>query len=474
MSFAGSINLNLFPVRIITPVAAGIVCLYVSIRLLRRPKYQIPTDEPTQHGSSITLNHLIDPTIRAHHPDFNSSLIEKYPDHDAVQVDGLVGGYPVYIIHKYERVMEALSNHAMLASNPWPENRSLVTLNTMGKIDHDRVYRIIKKFYTPGTIAQIKDSISGLVAEHGRVLRNDGDVVKFAKRLHMHVSLMTSGLLHGLSVDDPRIDQFVLWNDIAVRLTAPLGGIGKRPNMSVTSCMRMLKGMSKSICGVLALISRIGVLQAWKLLSPIEAIFPSAPYSPTWEYPELLREIPEYFNTLYDLMASSDTNTAAGALFSNIGTGLTASEALATAVQLMVNMTTANSIMSLIYNRISDPSISCETVLAMDAPLQRNPRRAVVDVNVGKTKIPKGSIILLMIGAANLGCPEGKTPATFGFGLHQCIGRHLVNEELECVSEWLMELASTTAMSVKPGMKRLVDIDVGNWGFSKLEVSFSP
>ena len=444
--------------------ALGLVALY-----LRRKHTNYPQAGKT---SGIKVSDLRDPSIRADHIAFNNRLLREFPDDDAIELDDTLEGSHVFLVHRHAQVMQVISDHVTFTSNPWPGSRSLVTLNTMDKADHDRVFRLLKRFYTPAAVSQLEELLRSIVDAHGQSFERDGDAYRFAKRVHMHLSLLTSGVYSSIEAADPAIDQFIQWNDSAVLLAAPLGGVGGAPRVTWTRTKRLLASAGKSLPGMWGLIRRIGIWETFKLINPIESFWPSAPYTHCWDYPDHLPCIPEYFNRLFDTMATAHAETPAGVLFQNIGESVSASEALATLVQLMVNMTTANSTMSLIYRRIMDPNISPEQVLLDDAPLQRNPRRATKDGLVGGTRIPKGSIVLLMLGAANTSCPAGGTAATFGFGLHHCIGRHLVSLEMQIVSEWL-KLQMSGKKPVVEGLKRLVDRDVGNWGFLEFKLRFT-
>lgn len=440
--------------------AAASIALMATFKRLRGPSASNITE-----GNGISIGELLDPANRADHLAFNASLLARFPDDDVIPVKGSPDGTPVFLVHRHDRVMEVIANHECFSSNPWVGSRGLVTLNTMEKPDHDRVYRLLKRFYSPMAIQGIRDMIHDLVVMHGQRFERDHDAFMFAKRLHMHLSLNTSGISPTMDPEDPSIDEFIAYNDAAVRLAAPLGGVGMAPKWSIQSVGRLLRGVYASIPYLWQLVRRIGIRQTWTLIDPLKSVFPAFPYTHCWDYPDILKVVPAYFCRLYDSMSIASVDSPAGALFSEIGKTITASEAIATAVQLMVNMTTANAIMSYFYRKCSDPNISTEDILSNDAPLQRNPRRAKSTTTIGSSSIPSGSLVLLCIGVANMTCPSGGMMATFGFGLHHCIGRHLVNMELQLVSEWLHDRRVNLIR-----YDRLVDVDVGNWGFSSLEI----
>jgi len=447
----------------VVAAAAAIAGSVAMIAALRRQDARAIQRSP---GKGIHIDDLREPSNRADHLEFNASLLRRFPDENVIPVSGAEDGTPVFLVHRHDRVMEVIANHEAFSSNPWVGSRGLVTLNTMEKSDHDRVYRALKKFYSPAAIQGMRAMIQELVNVHGKELEQDGDAFKFSKRLHMHISLNTSGISPSMDPDDPAIDQFIMWNDAAVRLAAPLGGVGRAPVWSLESLRRLTRGVLASIPETIQLAKRIGLIETLKLIDPLKSMFPSFPYTHCWDHPEQLRMVPQYFCRLYDSMSAADENTPAGTLFAQIGKTISAGEAIATAVQLMVNMTTANAIMSFFFRKSSNPNVTTDDILTSDAPLQRNPRRAKQDAFVGSVQIPKGALLLLFMGTANMTCPSGGLMTSFGFGLHHCVGRHLVDIELKLISDWL----GTRRVDVLK-YDRLIDIDVGNWGFSLLDIT---
>ena len=446
------------PAWLLVGSAAAALLVFLKSRGVNRPS-------EGGRGASIEIAKLVDPIVREDHLAFNQELLDKFPSDDAIYVSGAPDGSDVYLVHRHERVMEVINDHQTFSSNPWFNRRGLVTLNTMERSEHDRVYRLLKKYYSSAAIQALEGHIHEIVVAHGNIFERDQDAFKFSKRLHMHLSLLTSGLSTDCSPTDTIIDEFITWNDAAVRLAAPLGGVGTKPILSLERFLAVCRGVGKSLREVWGLIHRVGLIQSWKLIDPIESLFPSFPFTHCWDYPEYMFMIPQYFNRLYDCMSVAQADTPAGALFHGIGRSISAAESIATAVQLMVNMTTANAIMSLLYRRCSQSSITPDDILRLDAPLQRNPRRAKRAGRVGSVHIKKGSLLLLMLGSANTSCPSAGVMTTFGFGLHHCLGRHLVQIEMRLIDEWI---GGRDCKLISFG--RLSDVDVGNWGFSELLV----
>merc|ERR1711865_729839 len=128
-------------------------------------------------------------------------------------------------------------------------------------------------------------------------------------------------------------------------------------------------------------------------------------------------------------------------------------------------------------------------VLRVDTPLQRTPKRALQNTHLDGTFIPKGSTVLLLLGAANMSpegcggdpsqfCPFGgsgsndkkESLVTFGPGSRQCLGQHLVMMEMESIVEFGLDNAPNLAVD-GPTM-RVHDVDVGNFGWSTLNLVF--
>merc|ERR1719296_58137 len=176
-------------------------------------------------------------------------------------------------------------------------------------------------------------------------------------------------------------------------------------------------------------------------------------------------------------------------------------EALTLMVQLMVNMTSANALANMVFRLATEETAAREVaanperlcpafvqeVLRLDAPLQRNPRRVVRNPERKWKDSPfrAGDQVLLLLGAANMDPAVFEAPGefrldrtagdssrglevSFGSGIHYCLGSNLVKMEMRLALECLLRRFSS--VELQGDYQRLVDIDVGNWGFLRLGV----
>jgi len=261
-------------------------------------------------------------------------------------------------------------------------------------------------------------------------------------------------------------------------------------------------GMLRSLLPTLTMFMRFGFRCTWEIVRPDVTVLwpPAAPRMGLWWHPELLPLVPQYFLSLYDLMQSTASGPLAGIREGVATKDLKLEEALTLMVQLMVNMTSANALANMVFRLATeetaarevaaDPARLCpafvQEVLRLDAPLQRNPRRVVKHPEKKWKEAPfrEGDHVLLLLGAANMDPAVFEAPGefrldrtagdgrslevSFGSGIHYCLGSNLVKMEMRLALECLLRRFSS--VELQGDYQRLVDIDVGNWGFRWLGV----
>ncbi|MDB5967870.1 MAG: cytochrome [Hydrocarboniphaga sp.] len=94
---------------------------------------------------------------------------------------------------------------------------------------------------------------------------------------------------------------------------------------------------------------------------------------------------------------------------------------------------------------------SIEETLRFEGPASMFPRRAKHDTSVGGISVPAGSMVYVMMAAANRDpsrwdrphefdiSRESKAHLGFGYGAHACIGLHLARKELQIYMEQVLE-----------------------------------
>jgi cytochrome P450 len=149
------------------------------------------------------------------------------------------------------------------------------------------------------------------------------------------------------------------------------------------------------------------------------------------------------------------------------GSPLNTEDYLALCAQLMVagSETTRNHLLSIMLMLCDDPALQrrlrsdpaliprfVDESLRLESPAQGLYRRTTREVELGGVRIPAGSIVMVMFGAANrdpaafqqpsimnLERPNLNRHMAFGYGIHSCIGRTLATAELNIATRRLLE-----------------------------------
>lgn len=468
----------------------------------------------------ITHEDLVDPEIRRDHLAFNAYLHERFAGQRFVPVRGEDG---CYVAFAHSTCREVMNDHASFSSNPYSEDR-LIALNTMSKADHKRVLQHVHKHYAQAEVASLKDRIRAVIERCTDELESGGlpsststgDAMTWAKRIHMASTLTRLGVQWD-SGNGPAswdlVDEIVMLNDAMVALVAPLGGVGRRyQTLGVGQLCWVLLCLLKSLPATLGMFFRLGFRCSWEIIRPDITILcpPRRPRGGLWWCPELLPLVPRYFMALKRLLEDAalpgptENEGPLHRISNGISRGaaeggLRMEEALTLLVQLMVNMTSANALGNMMF-RLGTEAEAGRQVLAeperfvadfvqeglrLDAPLQRNPRRVTSNLGAkwASTSLKPGDQLLLFLGAANmdpavfenpgefqLGRNNSTSAVSFGSGMHYCLGSDLVKLELRLALECLASRYSGVELDK---YERLVDVDVGNFGFRHLYVKLN-
>jgi cytochrome P450 len=122
-----------------------------------------------------------------------------------------------------------------------------------------------------------------------------------------------------------------------------------------------------------------------------------------------------------------------------------------------------------------------EESLRLESPTQWMPRRALDDLTVAGVQIPKGSLVLPMMGAANRDPREFERADSFdidrephvnlafGLGIHYCAGAPLARAETRVALNRLLDRFSSIERAGEP---RLSMVFLGNRGYDSMPVIF--
>ena len=204
----------------------------------------------------------------------------------------------------------------------------------------------------------------------------------------------------------------------------------------------------------------------------------------------------EYLRSVIDARRKEPTDDLISVLVDpNQGAVMSTQEVIFFSVVLLVagnetTMNTVGSAVELLMRRrdvleevAEDPSLIpnlVEEIIRMESPFRWMPRTAMRDTTIRGTPVPKGSDLLVMIGAANRDERRFDKPdhfdlhresaghLGFGFGIHFCLGASLARLETRVVLETLVPLLRDREL--RPGGATRTD-SFFTRGYSRMEVT---
>lgn len=207
-------------------------------------------------------------------------------------------------------------------------------------------------------------------------------------------------------------------------------------------------------------------------------------------------ELFQYMRSVIDARRKEPTDDLISVLIDpNQGLAMTTQDVIFFAITILVagNETTMNTVgnaVELLMRRrdvleevAEDPSLIpklVEEIIRMESPFRWMPRTATRDTEIRGTKVPEGSDLLIMIGAANRDERRFENPDQFdlhrntaghlgfGFGIHFCLGASLARLETRVVLETLVPLLRDREL--RPGGATRAD-SFFTRGYSRMEVT---
>jgi cytochrome P450 len=378
-----------------------------------------------------------------------------------------VPGAGFFVISRYDDIKQVSADVASFSSNSGPgvatagsaqpdeELRAIVsegypsvhTLLSADPPDHARYRGLVNKAFSARRVASMEGSIRAIATELADGFRAKGSVElihEFAAPLPLTVIADALGV--------PRSDlwTFKRWSDDAV---APLSGFLTRERQ--LECARSLVEFQQYFAAKLD--ERRAHPEDDLLTDLINSRLDGETPLNTAEMLSILQQI---------LVAGNETTT----------------NLIASGLMLLCahpgQMAAVRADPALIPNLV-------EEALRVESPVQGLFRRAKVDTEVGGVRIPAGSAVVLMYGAANrdastFTCPaefdvareNSRTHLAFGHGIHFCLGSALARMEGAVAFETLLQLPNLRMAEGKNDLTHVPSFILR--GLKELHLEFDP
>lgn len=411
-----------------------------------------------------------------------------------------------YLVSGYETVVDVLMDPGTYDGQPFPD-AEVPIMSAMRPEPHARVRGAVQSIFTRKALEQLTPYIEAVVRRRTDDLlrQGSGDLMAlWANPIPLSVIARMFGFPDG-EADLARLHRY---GDAAIRLAIPYGGPGRPLPKGFRARWRQIVGLGRAIPSVLRLLFLMPASERrpqGKFPNPM-ADKPGYPRTGLPHYPELAHLAIDFqveVLKIFKQRLASPGNEVVDLLIPPLQRGeLGLREALGAAQQILVAgyETTASTLASAVYRLAQDPALLdflkadasriepfVEELLRLDAPLQRTLRRTTRAVTLAGVDLPENAQLIVMLGAANVDgarfdCPHQFDPErklasrhlAFGRGIHICLGAQLARLEVKLALTELLGRIDGVGLDPADPPDRVVDKDIGMWGFVRLPVTIVP
>jgi cytochrome P450 len=452
------------------------------------------------HHGHIHSFDMLDPEARANPFPFHSWLLAD-PSRRVYQAPFEKA---FYVVHRYEDVKLVLTNSKLFSSAILPTRKSPF-LALMDGADHLRIREIVNQMFQVEHQQFPKETIQDFIQQATRSLIEKKHASVFDEWATL-IPLASIAHVLGLKIDRTTLKQL---HDHAITINRALfvlGGTGERrdPNPDFSEKLRISFQLMKEFPKIWRLHKHIGSAG----LSELKQMF--IPHDSDLEFPRPdFDKIPGAINALLELMVAfsesigNENNEAHGALIIRkaIRDGrLSKTEAVMlctfilfagyeTSVSLLSNCVAHLAKDQSQFSKLkSDEKLIepfMEEALRFYTPVGRFLRRVNEDVTLGDQVIPKGSMVIAMLSAANTDPERFDDPFTFhpdraknnhisfGKGLHFCVGAPLARLQALTALKELIKYSNQILLDETREMKMVTDRDNGIFRYEDLWIIIS-
>lgn len=418
-----------------------------------------------------------------------------------------VAGHPnFWIVAGHATVTEVLLDPETFDGQPAPDAQVPI-MSTMSPEPHKRLRGAVQGMFTRRALEELSGFIELQACRRTADLlaAGGGDLMALWAN---PIPLSVIATMFGFSCSDADLARLHRYGDAVVRAVIPFGGPGLPPRSGTRARLHQLRGFAAALPSAARLLRRLPPHDRANLRhlpNPL-AHKPGYPYSGLARDLTLARPILDFILeilTIFEDHMARPGSAIIDALIPPYTQGsLSLTEILAAAVQILVAgyETTANALASSVYRLAADPALLdrvrddpsyleafIEETLRLDAPLQRTMRRTTRPVTLAGIRLPENAQLIVMLGAANVDPkrhtspeqfdpqrPDGRKHLAFGTGIHVCIGAQLARLETRIALATIADQVGSLRLDPNDPPTRMVDRDIGMWGFTRLPVRVAP